>query len=175
MDVFQHCNNQLNVNLAIIGSGLQEGAAMESQEPDPLHHPPATGAQASLCSPPLPLQPRPLCKVSSLPAAGGARLSKQSGPVRAGGDISGPPSLLVSSSSCPPTPLSWLCPSLPPDSLTLLSVFTCFHPASSNFTSTHSHLLGFPSCNLQLLSPPPPGLRDTKEFTHPHLHEETDQ
>lgn len=66
-------------------------------------------------------------------------------------------------------------PDLPPPthshpSPTFLRAVTCFHPASSNFTPTYSPLLGFPSCNLQLLSPPPPGLRDTKGFALPHRH-----
>lgn len=74
----------------------------------------------------------------------------------------------------PPLPLGfsapWLCPSGS-------GVFAGFLVAS-----LHSHLLclpGFPSCNLRRLSPPPPGLRDTKGFTHPQRprprHRQTDQ
>ena len=134
---------------------------MESREPDPCHHAPSRSRQASLCSLLFPssLQhdwPRPLCKVTSLPVAG-IKLSKHS-QARGGLDARHREH-----------------PDLPPPthshpSPTFLCEVTCFHPASSNFTPTYSPLLGFPSCNLQLLSPPPPGCRDTKGFALPHRH-----
>lgn len=129
--------------------------------------PPAAPAQALLCSPSLslqrlPSQPRPLCKVTSLPAAG-TKLSKQSSPGRAGGE--------PQAAAPPPLPCVFLrLPALTPSAALPLERIHFFHPASPNFTPTYSHLPGFPSCNLQLLSPPPPGLRDTKGFTHPHRH-----
>lgn len=104
---------------------------MEAQDPDPVHHP----SRPLLPRPyfaPLQLppgQPRPLCKVTSLPAAG-AKLSKQSSPGRAGGEPQAappPPRLPASSSRCLRSPPQLLCPS--------------YSLLSSSLSQLHTHLL----------------------------------
>lgn len=151
--------------------GSQKGSGMQAREADP-------GRYLPSCScPSLTLLPFSSLPASAPPAtspvqgdfaasSGGQVEQAQSSPGRAGGETRAAPRHPLS-----PAPRACLLPLLsPPPLLCPSRVFTCFHLASPNFTPTYSHLPGFPSCNQQLLSPPPPGLRDTKGFTHPHRH-----
>lgn len=137
---------------------------LDVPEPDPHHHALATPARLHC----VPFSSPPASNTTAMSprqghhASGGHQVKQAlARPGRADARHREHPTFLPSHLLSPP-------PDFPPCRiLAFIQPLPTSHPPIS--------LLGFPSCNLQLLSPPPPGLRDTKGFALPHRHHVTRQ